>query len=153
MRGHICLWEKGEKDGWKQAEVKEKGKTRGHREKKSHTTSDKGAPQPLNSIWDLESGIRESGRKRRLCEPWEPAAVPSQHACRWGTGAENVRATRQPSPATLQPDGGLRKPRGDPAEMRGCSLPTTPQTAGCLPTFRAPSQQAWGLVKGSSPGT
>lgn len=28
-------------------------------------------------------------------------------------------------------------------------LPTTPQTAGCLPTFRAPSQQAWGLVKRS----
>lgn len=24
LQGHICLWEKGEKDGWKQAEVKEK---------------------------------------------------------------------------------------------------------------------------------
>ena len=79
-------------------------KTRGHREKKSHTTSDKRAPQPLNSIWDLESGIRESGRKRRLCEPWEPAA-----RVQVGMGAENVRTARQPSPATLQPDGGFRK--------------------------------------------
>lgn len=46
-------------------------KTRGHREKKSPTASDKGVPQPLNSIWDLESRIRgERGRKWRLFEPW-----------------------------------------------------------------------------------
>lgn len=71
----------------KQAEVKEKGKTRGHREKKSHTTSDKRAPQPLNSIWDLESGIRESGRKWRLCvSPGDQQRFPvSMRACRWGT--------------------------------------------------------------------
>ena len=46
-------------------------KTRGHREKRSPTASDKGVPQPLNSIWGLESRIRgERGRRWRLCESW-----------------------------------------------------------------------------------
>ena len=55
-------------------------KTRGHREKKSQTTSDKDAPQPLNSIWDLKS----QGGEWKETEVVRPGN--QQHASRWGWG-------------------------------------------------------------------
>lgn len=119
MRPHLTLG-KGEKDGWKQAEVKEKGKTRGHREKKSHTTSDKLCSQPLNSIWDLSL---ESGRAggNGGCRALEPAAG-SQSACAGGGPGLRKGAPRgSPHQQHCSPTVASENPEVTLCRNEGCS--------------------------------